>query len=428
MNFYFKEEFLHFLWENKLFVKDNLQGAKGEHIEIISVGQHNKNSGPDFFNAQIKIDEQLWAGNVEIHIQASDWFVHHHEKDATYDSVILHVVWNDDVPVFGLNNQSITTLVLKDYVSKELLENYHNLFLKPKQWINCEKEISSIDLFTLQYFKEQLYFDRIASKVAVIEKLLEKSKKDWEAVLFQLLVKSFGLKVNGESFLQLANTIPFSVVKKCSNSVLQLEALFFGIANMLDNANDSVYLITLKKEYAYLKKKFNLQNEPYNIYPQFFRLRPNNFPTIRLSQLANLYHLQKLLFSKITSAKELNDYYAIFNVGVSTFWETHYTFNATSKKSTKKISKSFIDLLLINTIIPLQVAYKKHLGNFDTEEVIALISAIKSENNSVLKNFKEVKITSKNAMDSQALIHLYTNYCKKDKCLQCVIGNKVLKK
>jgi len=424
---YFNEDFLHFLWKYQYLNTSNLIGSKGETIAIIVTGLHNDNSGPDFFNAKIKIDGQLWAGNIEIHLKSSDWFVHHHEVDKAYDSVILHVVWEDDVPIFNSVNSPLTTLVIKDYIDEKVLKNYHSLFLQPKKWINCEKDIAQTNEFLWNQFKEKLYFDRIEKKVLFIEKLLIESNNDWEAVLFKLLAKNFGLKVNGEVFLQMANAVPFQVVRKCSNSVLQLEALFFGITNLLESTNHTDYLKTLQKEYAFLKNKFRLQKEPFNVYPNFFRLRPNNFPTIRLSQLANLFYVNANLFSTLMQTNTLKDFYSILSVGVSPFWETHYTFDSQSKKSSKKLTKSFMDLLLINTIIPLQVAYQKHIGNFNPEKTITLIQSIKSEKNAILDKYKSLQVVSKNAMDSQALLHLYTNYCTKNKCLNCVVGNRLLK-
>ncbi|HFS67126.1 MAG TPA: DUF2851 family protein [Flavobacteriia bacterium] len=423
----FKEAFLHFIWINHFFQKNDLVGSKGEKIEILQTGLHNQNSGPDFFNAQIKIDGLLWAGNIEIHVKSSDWFVHHHETDKAYDSVILHVVWEDNVPVFNASDRPITTLVLKNYINNALLQNYYQLFLAPKKWINCENKITTIDSFIFHNYKERLYLDRVEKKVLFIENLLEKSNNNWEAVLFKLLTKNFGLKVNGEAFLQIANAIPFNLVRKTSQNLLQLEALFFGVSNLLDTEINTKYHQNLVKEYQFIKNKFALQKVPYNIYPKFFRLRPPNFPTIRLAQLANLYHHNTNLFSNLMQTNTLLDFYSFLSVGVSSFWETHYTFDSISKKNQKKLTKNFMDLLLINSIIPLQIAYQKHKGIFKAENFIQLIQSLKPEQNNILEKFNAIDIEVKNAMDSQALIHLYTNYCTKNECLKCTVGNQLLK-
>lgn len=422
-----KEEFLHFLWQHKLFNKENLISTTGKSLQILESGLLNHDSGPDFFNAKIKIGVQLWAGNVEIHVKSSDWYVHHHELDVAYDSVILHVVWQDDVTVFNPSNQTVITLVLKDYVDQEVLENYRYLFYSPKKFLNCEQDIYQINLFLFQNFKERLYFDRLEKKSEFILNLLQESKMDWEAVLFKMLAKNFGLKVNSESFLQIANAIDFNVFRKTFSSILQLEALLFGLANLLDNTSISTYFLSLKKEYRYLEKKFQLTSIS-SVTPKFFRLRPNNFPTIRLSQLANLYTKRQNLFSKVMEIDNLKDYYAFFDIAVSPFWQTHYTFDKESKKSFKKLTKSFVDLVLINTIIPLKVVYQKHFGNFDSDAIILLIQEIKAEKNGILNHFSALKIQANNALDSQAILHLYQNYCSQDKCLSCVIGDKILKK
>jgi len=422
-----KEKFIHFLWQNGLFKKQNLLSTANEPIEILSQGSLNTDSGPDFFNAKIKINGQLWAGNVEIHLKSSDWYVHAHEVDTAYDSVILHVVWEDDVPVFTTLNVPITTLILKDYVNKSVLKNYIELFTTSKKYLNCEAEISKTDAFLFANFKERLYFERLEQKSGLIYRLLLNSNNDWEAVLFKMLAKNFGLKINGEFFLKMANMLDFRVVRKSSNSQLQLEALFFGMSNLLKEEVNLPYYHKLKTEFDYMTKKFNLTKNA-SVKPKFFRLRPQNFPTIRLSQLASLYHLRKSLFADVMAINNIEEFYDLFEVATSAFWETHYTFTASSKKSKKKLTKSFIDLLLINTILPLKVVYLKHQDRFDASKIIHLINSIKPEENSIVKNFRDLGVTANNALETQAVLHLYTNYCAKNACLSCVVGNRFLKK
>ena len=422
-----KENFIHFLWQQGLFHKEKLISTNNEKLEVISPGSLNTDSGPDFFNAKIKINGQLWAGNVEIHVKSSDWYVHAHENDTAYDSIILHVVWEDDVPVFTPLNTPVTTLVLKDYVDKSVLKNYNELFATSKKRLNCETEISKTDAFLFANFKERLYFERLEQKSDLIYRLLLNSNNDWEAVLFKMLAKNFGLKVNGESFLQMANMLDFSVVRKSANLQLQLEALFFGLSNLLEDEVNLLYYHELKTEYDYLSKKFQLLKNS-SVKPKFFRLRPQNFPTIRLSQLASLYNLRKRLFADVMAINNVVEFYDLFEVTTSAFWETHYTFTASSKKSKKKLTKSFIDLLLINTIIPLKVVYLKHQDRFDTSKIISLVNSIKSEKNSIIQNFNDLGVAANNAMETQAFLHLYTNYCTKNACLSCVVGDRFLKK
>ena len=421
-----KENLLHFIWKLKLFSHKNLETTNSEIIEIISTGTENANSGPDFLNAKIRINKQLWAGNVEIHINSSDWYIHSHEIDENYDSVILHVVWEHDIEVFRKTNKTLVTLELKNYIEDGLLNNYKQLFSKNKKWINCENDISSVDSFVLKHWFERLYFERLEDKSLQIQQIFDSTNKNWEATLFILLAKNFGLKINSDAFMNFASSLDFSLVRKISSSAEQLEALFFGQAALLNNDFESEYFKKLKEEYAYLNLKFKLTPIS-NGQIQFFRLRPNNFPTIRLSQLAVLYYNYQNLFSKVIEINTIEGFYDLFTISTSKFWETHYTFEKESKKSIKRLTKSFIDLLLVNTIIPLKFLYLKSLGKSNFSSVILLIEEIKPEKNTIISKFNDYKIKSTNAFETQALLQLKNEYCNKQNCLQCEIGKELLK-
>lgn len=421
-----QEDFLHYVWKHKAFSSQSLKTVSGETISIKHLGQHNHNAGPDFFNGQLSINGQLWAGNIEIHIKSSDWYLHNHEKDKAYDNVILHVVWEHDTEVFRKDNSEIPTLELKHYVDDDLFGNYQKL-MKSKSWINCEADFSDIDDFLLNNWLERLFIERLERKSDDISTLLQQSNNDWEAVLFIKLLKNFGLKVNGEAFLSLAKSIDYSVVRKLQNDVLEMEALLFGQAGLLDDDVQEAYHSDLKLRYQYLKQKFTLRNE--GVLPlQFFRLRPPNFPTIRLSQFANLYTTEHQLFSKLVVMNKKDEFYELFNKGVNEFWMTHYTFSKTSKISKKLLTKSFVDLLIINTIIPLKFSYAKSQGQSIEGELFDLIKEIKLENNSIVKKFLQLKSLEKNALSSQALLQLKQHYCDKNKCLQCAIGSQLIVK
>ena len=256
---------------------------------IIKPGLHNTNAGPDFLNAHLKIENQIWIGNVEIHLKSSDWYAHHHEVDKNYDAVLLHVVWEDDVTIFMKNNKPLPTMVLKEFVSARVLANYQRLFCKSESWIPCQYSINTVDDFTLSNWKERLYFERLENKSKVIESLLKEENNNFEAVLFQLLVKNFGLKVNGDSFLSLSQSVDYAVFKSVRSNENNLAALLFGQAGFLEEDLEEVYYQKLRKEYMYLKHKYNLQPIANNQF-SFFRMRPNNFPTIRLAQLVSLFH------------------------------------------------------------------------------------------------------------------------------------------
>ncbi|MCK0191305.1 DUF2851 family protein [Arenibacter sp. F20364] len=422
-----REDLLHFIWKYKKLQLGNLTGSKNEDIQILDIGSHNLLSGPDFFNAKIQIDGQLWAGTVEMHINSSDWYAHNHELDPNYQNVILHVVWEDDCEVFRADNTVIPTLVLKDYISSTILKEYQKLFYhKERSFINCGSEISNISDFVVQNWLEVLYFERLERKTDLVAQLLTTFNNDWERVFFILLSKNFGLKINGEPFYEIANRLPFPVVRKIQGNALQMESLLYGFAGFLDD--DTIggnYYDTLKREYAFLKAKYDFSDVPIQK-PEFFKLRPSNFPTIRLSQLANLYTVHQSLFSKVINAKSVEEIYLVFNVTASEYWDNHYTFGKISKKYVKKLTRKFVDLLIINTVLPIKSSYAKHMGRDVNEELINIISGITSESNTVISKFRTLKLQLPSAKESQAALQLYNEYCTKNKCLQCAVGHQLL--
>jgi hypothetical protein len=420
-----QEDFLHYLWKHKKLFKETLQTTDEQSVQIIRVGRHNHNAGPDFFNSQIRIGEQLWAGTVEIHIKSSDWYLHNHEIDSAYDNVILHVVWEHDVDVFRSDNTAIPTLELQRIVSKDLYSYYQNLFSKQSRWINCENDINTVDDFLKDNWLERLYFERLERKSKTIEALLSTSKNDWEAVLFKMLAKNFGLKVNGDAFFSMSNSFDFGIFRKQQASFLSLESLLFGQAQLLNEDKEDVYFKTLQQEYEFIKHKFQLSTQGI-VKPSFFRLRPPNFPTIRLSQLANLYFKEKSLFSKIIKTNTLEEMYELLNIETSLYWQTHYNFDKESKTRKKVLTKSFIDLIIINTIVPLKFSYAKQSNDSNNEILQDMVSKLKPEKNSIVKRFGTLKLETKSALESQAVIQLKTEYCDKNKCLQCAIGSALL--
>ena len=331
-----KEDFLHYLWKFKKFDTSNLTTSNGEKLTIENSGSYLQLAGPDFFNSQITIENQKWAGNVEIHLKSSDWYVHHHERDSNYDSVILHVVWDHDVEIYRKNNTEIPVLILKNLVSKETLNNYQSL-VSPKSWIFCEKQIESVNSFIMLNWQERLFFERLERKSKPIFDLAESTLHDWDAILFCQLAKNFGLNTNGESFYNMANSIPFSIIRKEGNDLFNLESLLFGIAGLLEINKEDHYYKKLKGNFDYLVQKYQLQSNSFTSL-QFFKHRPDNFPTIRVSQLANVYYCQQQLFSKIIKADNVATIYEIFDKSVSEYWETHYQFDKISPKKKKALS------------------------------------------------------------------------------------------
>ncbi len=420
------EDFLYYLWQYKLMPVNELVAVNNAKIVLKDTGNINNFSGPDFLNAQIFIDEQLWAGNVEMHLKSSDWYLHKHEQDVNYDNVILHVVWENDVDIFMKNNEPLPTLELKNIIHKKLIHDYKSLFLSDKEWISCEKQIKNVDKFLINNWLERLYFERLENKSSFINDVLKDNNFDFEATLFQLLAKNFGLKVNGDAFFRLAKSVDFSIIRKLSFNEKELSALFFGQAGFLEEDFQNSYQKELSLEYNYLKHKYDLVPLSKNNF-QFFRMRPSNFPTIRIAQLVTLVNKNKGLFSKVLECKSLEDFYMLFSIEVNEFWKTHYTFSSKSKKSKKKITKSFINLLLINTIIPLKFVYSKYVRENFEETTLDLISEIKPEKNNIVTRFYNLNIKAKNALQSQSLLELKYNYCDKKRCLKCAVGNRILR-
>ncbi len=380
-----RQDLLHFIWKYKKLSLEELVTSNNETVVISDVGIHNHLSGLDFFSAKVNIGGQLWAGNVEIHLKSFDWYAHGHEKDANYNNVILHVVWEDDTEVFRSDNSEIPTLELKKCISTSLLRACKKLFdKKDVSFINCEKNITNIDGFLIKNWLERLYFERLERKSQLILDLLEDSKNDWENVLFSLLLKNFGLKINGEAFLSLANALDFSIVRKLRSDTLEFESALYGMMHLLtDDRITDAYYIQLKKEYKHFKNKFDVKEESVQK-PEFFKLRPPNFPNIRLLQLANLYREHQSLFSKIINTSSLVELYQIFDVSASPYWNNHFTFGKESKKSAKKLTKKFIDLLIVNSILPLKFCYAQAAGKDANEEIVHIISNITAEENSIV--------------------------------------------
>ncbi|MEP6931080.1 MAG: DUF2851 family protein [Flavobacterium sp.] len=420
-----KEDFLHYLWKFKKFDTLNLKTTQNEPVTIIKAGDYLESAGPDFFNAQIIIGNQKWAGNVEIHLKSSDWYIHGHERDVAYENVILHVVWEHDTEIFRENNTEIPVLVLKNYISYSLINSY-NLLVTPKSWIPCEKEIAKINDFVFKNWQERLFFERLERKSTFIFNLLEETNQDWEAVLFCLLAKNFGLNTNGNTFLQIAKSVPFSIIRKESFEAENLEALLFGSSGLLDAEKEDVYFTDLKIRYFYLLNKYQLA-KTYTDPLQFFKLRPDNFPTIRLSQLASLYHKHQNLFSKIIEVKSIKQVYELLRVSTALYWQDHYQFDKESPKKAKALSKSFIDLVILNTVIPLQFAFAEKRGELIFEDLIDFMNEVAPEKNSIIDKFESFGLISKSAFDTQVLLQLKNEYCNQKACLKCAIGMELLK-
>jgi hypothetical protein len=420
-----KEEFLHYVWKYKLYKNTSLKNQNNDKVEVLNQGTHNSDSGPDFFNAKIKINETIWAGNVEIHINSSDWYAHNHHKNKAYDNVILQIVFNHDKDVFRTNGESIPTMEIK--FDQELLNNYKTL-IKRETWIPCQNEIKNIDPFILQNWLEKLSIERLEEKAERINRILEQTNNSWENAFYIQLARNFGFKLNSDPFELLAKSLPLTYLAKHKDNLFQIEALLFGQAGFLDNDSGDEYYLSLKKEYVYLQNKFKLNPIEKHLW-MFLRSRPGNFPTVRIAQFAKLIYSSSSLFSKLLEIKTIKDCYELLIVDPSDYWENHYILNKESIKKSKAIGKSAVDILLINTIIPFLFIYGKEKGLPELQErSIKLLENIKPEKNAIIQKWNDLGVKAENSFKTQSLVQLKNKYCDRKKCLYCQIGNYIIRK
>ncbi|MBN1597954.1 MAG: DUF2851 family protein [Bacteroidales bacterium] len=420
-----QEAFLHFIWKNSLFENTEYPASNKEKIKILNTGEHNCNSGPDFTHAKILIDNTKWAGNVEIHKNASDWNNHNHHKNDAYNNVILHVVEKDDCKCFTNSGRLIPTIKLK---YPESIYKKFNKLVNSFELISCSSELSSLNHSLISFWLSSLAIERLQSKINVVKELLKLTKNSWEDAFYIHLLKSYGLKVNSVPFEMLARVTPLKILEKHSSSLFQLEAILFGQAGMLNTRPVDNYHSKLKKEYQYLKTKYGLKPLEQHIW-KFMRLRPSNFPTIRISQFCNLIHISEHLFSKTMECENVDELIKLYSFKVSEYWKSHYTFGKISGIQNKSIGKSSVHLLIINTIIPFMFVYASIKSIPELKErAVRLLEDLPAENNSVVRRWKELGIIPRHTADSQAILQLTIEYCKSKKCLDCQIGNLLLKR
>ncbi len=414
------EKLLQFIWQFQYFNKSELVSDSGETVKIIFPGQDNTNQGPDFKNAKIKIQKTLWVGNVELHLKTSDWFKHHHQSDKNYANVILHVVWEND----STANQ-VPVVELKSRVSKILLQRYEEL-MNSSSFIPCEKMIHSVRDIIWKSWKERLLAERLLRKAKIVETYLQQNNYHWEETFWWLLARNFGMKVNTDAFEAMARSIPLTILSRQKNQIHQLEALLLGQAGLLEDKFEEDYPQLLQREYDFQKNKHKLKPSPVPLF--FLRMRPGNFPTIRLAQLAMLVHDSAHLFSKIKDTNSIKDVKQLFDVTANDYWHYHYRFDEASSFKKKKLGDAMIDNIIINTVCPVLFAYGNyHDENNYKEKALKWLEQTTAETNSITKGFLKLNLENKNAYDSQALIELKNEYCNKKRCLECSVGNYLLK-
>jgi hypothetical protein len=415
------ERLLQFIWQFQYFNKGDLATTAGEEIQIVSPGYYNTNQGPDFSDAKIKIGKTVWAGTVELHLQTSDWNKHKHEDDKNYSNVVLHVVWEDN----QRHTDGIPIFELKQRVSKLLLQRYEEL-INTSSFIPCENSIHSVRDITWQGWKERLLAERLLRKAKAVQIYQQQNNDHWEESFWWLLARNFGMKVNADAFEAMARSIPLNILAKQKNQIHQIEALMLGQAGLLDGKFEEDYPQLLQREYVFQQHKYDLR--PIKVPVYFLRMRPGNFPTVRLAQLAMLVHSSVHLFSKIKEADSVEDIKQWFDVTANDYWHYHYRFDESSSFKKKKLGIAMIDNIVINTVCPVLFAY----GNYHNEirykqKALDWLEEISPESNSITDGFKKLSIENKNAYDSQALIELKNEYCTKKRCLECGVGNYLLK-
>lgn len=405
-----KEKFLQNLWKNKVFNPINFKDTEGNPIEILDFGTLNTNSGPDFHSAKIKTQNLTFFGNIEIHRKSSDWYLHKHQKQSEYQTIILHIVFEHDKDISELKKRNIPTIELKNYITPNLIfSNIHQNY----KFIPCE-DIFNIKKIPL-YFLKELLLQKLEEKDKEIKQFLALTKNDYEAVLFHKIAYTFGLKVNAECFLQIAQNIDFKIIKKVSQNPFQLECLFFGKANLLEE--NQTKNLAWRKEYQFLKTKFQLDEIQFPA--KFLRMMPTSFPTIRLSQLASLYFTHQNLFSKIINASNAKDLKTLFkDIKTSEYWEKHFVFGKENPPKVKKLSSDFVDIILINALFPIIYSYHKNTPNI-IDKILNFYQDLKPEKNSIIQQWQSLGAEINSALDSQAFLYLYKNYCSQKKCNDC---------
>lgn len=421
------ESFLHYIWQFQYFDKKQLTTTQGDPIAISRQGMLNTNAGPDFSNASIKIGDIQWAGHVEIHIKSSAWLDHQHQRDAAYNNVILHVVWHDDKPIHAADGSHLPTLELKHRVSRALISEYQKL-IGTSSSVACERLLPQVNTLTRLSMLDRVLVERLQVRAQWIREIYHATGNDWEETAYRALARNFGFKVNSDPFLTLAQRLPYKFILK-QTTTLQVEALIFGMAGFLEAGMKDNYFNELQREFRLLRAKYQLHGAELNPAQwRFLRLRPANFPTIRLAQFSALLSSAKHLFSRIVETESAADLSKIFATTQSVYWQSHYRFGKPSAGLINPLGAASIDNILINSVAPMLAAYGMEKDDYSyIDRAQNVLQHIAAEDNAITRTWDHLNWKVKTAFDSQALIELYNNYCKRKNCLNCNIGASILK-
>ena len=421
-----KEEFLQFIWRTKNFTQHDLRTTQGYPLRILDFGMLNRQGGPDFSGCRIEINGTLWAGNVEMHISSSDWIKHGHHTDPLYESVVLHVVIEDDVPV-RIGGQLLACIELKSRISGHLLSRYHKLMAIHDR-IPCSNLLSDVPGIVQEDCLQKAIVARLESHVSYFDQLRANKSGDWEDVLYIALSKSFGFKSNKIPCERTAENIPLAAIRSIGDKPEEIEALFFGAAGMLNRIFVDPYPRSLQQKYDHLSRKFRISPMDARAW-QWGRLRPANFPTIRLSQFSALLMSCPHLARSVLDAAEVGDLVAMLQVRTSDYWTGHTDFDRPCKPRVKRLGKSSAEVIVINTLIPFMFAYGKYRGSSELQDrAVDFLMALPPESNRITREWEQIGMKSVNAGQSQGLIHLKRQYCDKFRCADCVIGHYIMNK
>jgi len=421
------ESFLHYIWQFQYLSKTALLTTMGQEISVFHPGQRNPHSGPDFSNARVRIGEIEWMGSVEIHIHSSGWLEHHHNTDPTYDNVILHVVWKNDKTVTRSDGSDMPTLELKDRVSESLLIHYNSLMHNPEE-IPCGSRLDGINTISKLSMLDKVLTERLESKAQLVLKVLQRNNNDWEETAYQMILKNFGFKVNTEPFQQLAQSVSYKFLLRHADQWLQVEALLFGQAGFLEENSADQYYRALQREYKLLSQKYQLTGKKVSKTQwRFLRLRPANFPTLRIAQFASLIHHRKNFFSSILSESTNKGLRTFFSVQQSAYWMRHYSFFREQPEDVTILGELSIDNIIINSVVPVLAAYgKSRDDDMYVDRAVRILQQMHPESNMIIRHWNSLGLSARTAFDSQGLLHLYNNYCLKRRCLDCNIGASLI--
>ncbi len=419
------ERLLQFIWQFQYFNKSSLFTDNEEALTIVHPGKYNTDQGPDFLDGKIIIGNTTWAGNIELHLKSSDWNRHRHSSDANYANVILHVVWEHDAEICHSNGSQLPVLVMQPIVANLLLDRFREMMSR-QSFVPCETFLPALNDMKWMAWKERMAIERLQRKSQVVVQFLKENNNNWEETFWWMLARNFGIKTNADIFETIARSIPLNVLAKHKNQIHQLEGILLGQAGLLKPDFEEDYPTVLKKEYLFYQKKYQLQQP--NLKPFFLRMRPANFPTVRLAQLAMLVHHSSHLFSKIKEANNVEDILKLLNVTANDYWHYHYRLDDAADYHPKQLGQQMTENIVINTVVPILFAYGSfHKEDLIKEKALRYLELLLPEKNIITKQWKNFGVTNKNALDSQALIELKNNYCDTRRCLECAVGNAVLK-